>query len=248
MILDGESTPQLDHTWTSKTWASTSSLSLAIAEKRPRQTVSLRLFIWSLVCFSIVALALGLGLGLGCRPYQTIYRPAPFNYSSYYGLPEDLDFVPIDKLINKAELELNTGFVESNEPSVREYEFNITQANAAPDGFLKPMVLVNGQSPGPLIEANIGDTIIVHVNNLMANQSTTIHWHGINQRQTPWMDGVVGVSQCGIPPRQNFTYEFRVPDQRGTFWWHAHSSVQYSDGAYGAIVRGVRPSNIESNI
>ncbi|KAI4867478.1 putative multicopper oxidase [Hypoxylon rubiginosum] len=230
------STPQLDHTWTSKTWASTSSLSLAIAEKRPRQTVSLRLFIWSLVCFSIVALALGLGLGLGCRPYQTIYRPAPFNYSSYYGLPEDLDFVPIDKLINKAELELNTGFVESNEPSVREYEFNITQANAAPDGFLKPMVLVNGQSPGPLIEANIGDTIIVHVNNLMANQSTTIHWHGINQRQTPWMDGVVGVSQCGIPPRQNFTYEFRVPDQRGTFWWHAHSSVQYSDGAYGAIV------------
>ncbi|KAI1774910.1 putative multicopper oxidase [Hypoxylon cercidicola] len=236
MILDNESTPHLDHTWTSNIWASTSSLSIPIAEKPPRQTVSLRLFIWSLVCFSIVALALGLGLGLRYRPYQTIYRAAPSNYSSYYGIPEDLDFIPIDQLVNKAELELNTGFVVSKEPSVREYVFNITQAGAAPDGFSKPMVLVNGQSPGPLIEANTGDVIRVHVNNLMPNQSTTIHWHGINQRQTPWMDGVVGVSQCGIPPQRNFTYEFRVPDQRGTFWWHAHTSVQYSDGAYGAIV------------
>ncbi|KAI0011025.1 hypothetical protein F4779DRAFT_626858 [Xylariaceae sp. FL0662B] len=205
-------------------------------EKRPRRTVSLRIFISSLLCFCVLALALGLGLGLGWPHYKTIYAATPIKYSSYYGIPEKLRFIPVDKLINKTELELDTVFSVAEEARVREYVFNISQASAAPDGFQKPMILVNDQSPGPLIEANIGDTIRVHVNNLMANGSMTIHWHGINQRQTTWMDGVAGVSQCGIPPGQNFTYEFRVADQRGTYWWHAHLSVQYSDGAYGPIV------------
>ncbi|KAI8960712.1 Cupredoxin [Daldinia sp. FL1419] len=173
-------------------------------ENPSRRTVSLRLFIWSLVCFTAVALALGLSLGLGCAQYRALH--------------------------------LDTEFVVSTAPRVREFEFNVSVALAAPDGFRKPMVLVNGQSPGPLIEVNVGDTMRVRVNNLMGNSSTSIHWHGINQIGTPWMDGVAGVSQCGIPPGQGFTYEFRVLDQRGTFWWHAHSSVQYSDGAYGAII------------
>lgn len=244
MILDNESTPGLDQPLNSKAWASTSDISLPLPERRSPQTVSLCLFAWSLVCFSIVALALGVGFGIGYTRYKakTIYAPAPFNYSSYYDIPETLDSVPIDKLINKTELELDTGFIVSQEAKIREYVFNITQAYAAPDGFQKPMVLVNGQSPGPLIEANIGDTIRVHVNNQMASASTTIHWHGINQRGSTWMDGVAGVTQCGIPAGWNFTYEFRVADQRGTFWWHAHTMVQYSDGAYGAIVRSACPS------
>ncbi|KAI1345592.1 Cupredoxin [Xylaria sp. FL0043] len=133
-------------------------------------------------------------------------------------------------------LSLDTGFDVTDQPQTREYVFNISQALAAPDGFQKPMILANGQSPGPLIEANTGDTIRVHVNNLMPNSSTAIHWHGIDQRNTTWMDGVIGVSQCGIPPGHSFTYEFRVGDQRGTFWWHAHLSVQYSDGLYGPLV------------
>ncbi len=51
-------------------------------------------------------------------------------------------------------------------------------------------------------------------------------------------DGVVktGVTQCGIPPGESFTYEFQIVDQRGTFWYHAHQSVQYTDGLYGPIV------------
>ncbi len=70
----------------------------------------------------------------------------------------------------------------------------------------------------------------------MANASTSIHWHGINQRNTTWMDGVMGVSQCAIPPGGNFTYEFTIVDQRGTFWYHSHLSVQYSDGLFGPLV------------
>ncbi|KAH7031100.1 Cupredoxin [Microdochium trichocladiopsis] len=164
----------------------------------------------------------------------------PLNYSAEYGVPEGLPFVEIEDLINASELNLDTEFkrtqLNTTSGAVREYTFNITQALAAPDGFTKPMILVNGQSPGPLIEANTGDTLRVHVHNHMSSTSTTIHWHGIDQVNSTWMDGVVGVSQCGIPPGQSFTYEFTVGKQRGTFWWHAHLSVQYTDGIYGPLV------------
>ncbi|KAI2609436.1 putative multicopper oxidase [Hypoxylon fragiforme] len=236
MLLDGENSPQQDLSWPSEPWESTSDLPFIATEKRPQRTIPLRLFFISLLGFCIIALALGLGLGLGLPRYKTVYAAPPLNYNALYGIPEDLPFVSIDRLINETELSLQTKFEVSREPMVRDYVFDVSQAYAAPDGFRKPMVLVNGQSPGPLIEANVGDTVRVRVNNKMANQSTTIHWHGINQRGSTWMDGVAGISQCGIPPGRSFTYEFRVQDQRGTFWWHAHSSVQYSDGAYGAII------------
>jgi FtsP/CotA-like multicopper oxidase with cupredoxin domain len=40
----------------------------------------------------------------------------------------------------------------------------------APDGFKKIMLVVNNQYPGPTIEANWGDNVVVHVkNNLKDN-------------------------------------------------------------------------------
>jgi hypothetical protein len=137
------------------------------------------------------------------------------------------------------ELDLKTGFVVAGTPQTREYVFNITRATGAPDGVPKQMILVNGQSPGPLIEANTGDRVRVTVHNQMAGDSTSIHWHGIDQRESVWMDGVHGVTQCAIPPGESFTYEFELADQRGTFWYHAHVTVQYTDGLYGPLVSTV---------
>ncbi|KAH8681126.1 multicopper oxidase-domain-containing protein [Xylariales sp. PMI_506] len=218
----------------------------AFADAKPpsRRQVSLRTFVIACASFFTIALALGLGLGLTCASRaenilatsSSSSPAAAFNYSSYYGIPEHLDSVSIDRLVNATELELGTNFTVSNNTQTRDYTFNITQALAAPDGFQKPMILVNNQSPGPLLEANTGDTVRVQVNNLMSNWSITIHWHGINQHGSTWMDGVAGVSQCGIPPGQSFTYEFAVDGQRGTYWWHAHLASQYTDGVYGPIV------------
>ncbi|KAK4671193.1 hypothetical protein QC764_0092760 [Podospora pseudoanserina] len=95
--------------------------------------------------------------------------------------------------------------------------FDVTRRREAPSGVWKKMVLVNGQSPGPLIEVSTGDIVRVKVNNLIWDESTTINWHGIHQRNTTWMDGVAGISQCAIPPAKSFTYEFEIIDQRGTF-------------------------------
>ena len=51
------------------------------------------------------------------------------------------------------------------------------------------------------------------------------------------MDGVVGLTQCAIPPSANFTYRFRIQEsQSGTFWYHAHSGVRRADGLYGGLV------------
>ena len=85
---------------------------------------------------------------------------------------------------------------------VRNYEFTIARGNIAPDGVNKSVILINGQFPGPTIEANWGDTFSIKVNNAISGpeEGTGVHWHGILHRQTPWYDGVPSVHQCPIPP------------------------------------------------
>jgi FtsP/CotA-like multicopper oxidase with cupredoxin domain len=39
----------------------------------------------------------------------------------------------------------------------------------APDGVERQMLVVNGQYPGPTIEANWGDWVVVHVQNNLLN-------------------------------------------------------------------------------
>ena len=120
-------------------------------------------------------------------------------------------------------------------PTKREYHWTIEDVERNPDGVYRPMILINGVFPGPLIECNEGDTIIVHVDNRATN-ATSFHWHGIYQNGTNWMDGTVGITQCPIAPGTNFTYEFRIKDQAGTYWYHAHQGVQASDGLLGPLI------------
>jgi Multicopper oxidase len=62
------------------------------------------------------------------------------------------------------------------------------------------------------------------------------HWHGIDQHTTNWADGPAFVTQCPIIPGHSFLYDFSVPDQAGTFWYHSHIGTQYCDGLRGAFV------------
>lgn len=100
-------------------------------------------------------------------------------------------------------------------PTVREYEWVITDITANPDGVFRPMMVINGQFPGPMIVCNEGDTIVVNVVN-HAKNATSIHWHGLFQNGTNWNDGTVGVTQCPIAPGQSFRYEFTVKGQAGS--------------------------------
>ncbi|KAJ2831251.1 hypothetical protein FBU31_002313 [Coemansia sp. 'formosensis'] len=49
------------------------------------------------------------------------------------------------------------------------------------------------------------------------------------------MDGPASVTQCGIPPGDQLTYEYAV-EQAGTFWLHGHDHHQNSDGLRTPLV------------
>ncbi|AEO54598.1 laccase with copper binding domain [Thermothelomyces thermophilus ATCC 42464] len=119
----------------------------------------------------------------------------------------------------------------------RHYDFTVSRASIAPDGYLRDVLLVNGAFPGPLVEANWGDTIVVDVHNDITGpeEGTAIHWHGFLQHGTPWEDGVPGITQCPIPPRRSYRYEF-VASLYGTSWYHSHYSAQFAGGLFGPIV------------
>ncbi|KFY14466.1 hypothetical protein V492_02594 [Pseudogymnoascus sp. VKM F-4246] len=117
------------------------------------------------------------------------------------------------------------------------YHFTIARGIGSPDGFQKPMMLINSQFPGPLIEANWGDWIEVTVHNNITGpvEGTSLHWHGLLQKETPWMDGIPSVTQCPIAPDSTFTYRFRA-SSFGSSWYHSHYSAQYADGLLGPMI------------
>lgn len=91
------------------------------------------------------------------------------------------------------------------------YNWDITWVNANPDGATtRPVIGINGQWPCPTINVDVGDRLVVNVNNKLGNETTGIHFHGLYQQGTAQMDGSVGVAQCAIPPGSQFMYDFEV--------------------------------------
>ena len=108
--------------------------------------------------------------------------------------------------------------------------------------------MINGAFPGPILEANWGDTFQITVHNAIVGpeEGTSLHWHGILQRTTPWFDGVPSVQQCPIAPGKSLTYTFNA-DLYGTSWYHSHYSAQYAGGIFGPmIIHG--PKNVPYDI
>ncbi|XP_060075388.1 uncharacterized protein LOC132555065 [Ylistrum balloti] len=105
------------------------------------------------------------------------------------------------------------------------------------DGYFEPRIVtvVNNSLPGPPLIVYEGQLITVHVHNKLASDAVTIHWHGLPQHDTPWMDGVAFITQCPVLPGQQFTYRFRATPA-GTYWYHSHIGAQRSMGLNGALV------------
>jgi len=104
-------------------------------------------------------------------------------------------------------------------------------------GRVKEQIAVNGTIPGPLINITLGNSVELTVVNNIYDSSTILHIHGMLQYRTPFSDGTPLISQCrisNIPGNNSFTYIF-TPTYAGTFWYHSHVQLQYSDGMYGPI-------------
>ncbi|CAN6705311.1 unnamed protein product [Malus baccata var. baccata] len=120
------------------------------------------------------------------------------------------------------------------EPKTHKHEFVIQATPVKRLCKSRNSITVNGQFPGPTLEVNNGDTLVVKVTN-RAQYNVTIHWHGIRQMRTGWADGPEFVTQCPIRPGGSYTYRFTIQGQEGTLWWHAHSSWLRAT-VYGALI------------
>lgn len=121
-----------------------------------------------------------------------------------------------------------------SDPTVVEIDLDarVTQVEYLP-GKKTTAWAFGGTVPGPLIEAKVGDRVIVHFKNNLP-EPTTIHWHGL--RVPNDMDGHT-LMMNPVPAGGSFDYRFQVQDA-GTFWYHPHvrSDEQVEKGLYGALV------------
>ncbi|KAI8146358.1 Cupredoxin [Fennellomyces sp. T-0311] len=122
--------------------------------------------------------------------------------------------------------------------TIREIEINLSLGVIDPDCYGQGYehLLADGQYPGPPIRLTKGDEVRVTVRNAEnSNRMTTIHFHGIFQIGTTEADGFPGVTQAEIPPGGVFQQNFRVIDQTGTYFYHAHSGLQ-EGSVYGSLI------------
>ncbi|KAI0912663.1 multicopper oxidase-domain-containing protein [Ustulina deusta] len=148
-------------------------------------------------------------------------------------------YTPSNRACWSTGFDINTDY-ETNTPSgiVRTFNLEVTEHDnwPGPDGRVKSKVmLVNNQYPGPTLQADWGDTLVVTVKNSLRLNGTSFHWHGIRQLGTNIQDGTNGVTECPIPPGGTKTYTFKLT-QYGTTWYHSHFSAQYGNGVFGPIV------------
>ena len=93
----------------------------------------------------------------------------------------------------------------------------------------------NGRVHGPTIEAVEGDRVRIYVTNKLPGAPTTVHWHGVFVPNG--MDGVAGISQPLIMPKETFKYEFTLR-QHGTLMYHSHTDemTQMALGLMGMFI------------
>ena len=76
---------------------------------------------------------------------------------------------------------------------------------------------------GPPLHVQQGDVLSATLRNALPTTGLSLHWHGFKMADALAYDGVVGVTQCPVPPGGEFAYRFAVEETPGTYWWHTHS-------------------------
>ncbi|XP_066919141.1 uncharacterized protein [Clytia hemisphaerica] len=114
------------------------------------------------------------------------------------------------------------------------------------------VMTINDTVPGPPLIVYEGQRVIIRLHNHLLSDTVTIHWHGLHQRGTPWMDGVGYVTQCPIGAGEIYVYNFTVSNRLGytipfvcfterNLLVHSHMGAQRTNGLYGAFVIKERP-------
>ena len=110
--------------------------------------------------------------------------------------------------------------------------------------------------PGPILEAEVGDTLVVHFRNgdHHFGQAHTMHPHGV--KYTPDYDGsyLASFTRAGgfVAPGDEFTYTWEaVPGSAGVWPYHDHGpngTISVARGLFGAVIvreKGAKPPDVE---
>ncbi|CCK73114.1 ferroxidase FET3 KNAG_0M02610 [Huiozyma naganishii CBS 8797] len=117
------------------------------------------------------------------------------------------------------------------------FEWTAAWGSQDVDGVgVRPVITCNGQWPWPDIRVDKGDQVEVYLTNGMNDSTTSLHFHGLFQRDSGQMDGPPMVTNCPLVPGDTILYNFTVADQVGTYWYHSHTAGQYEDGMRGLFI------------
>ncbi|KAL0331423.1 UNVERIFIED_CONTAM: Monocopper oxidase-like protein SKU5 [Sesamum angustifolium] len=114
------------------------------------------------------------------------------------------------------------------------YEFVVSYITASPLGVPQQVIAINGKFPGPTLNVTTNNHVVVNVRNKL-DEGLLIHWSGIQQRRSSWQDGLPGTN-CPIPAKWNWTYQFQVKDQIGSFFYFPSLNFQRASGGFGSII------------
>ena len=94
---------------------------------------------------------------------------------------------------------------------------------------LKTLSYGNGGILGPTLKLNQGDVMNLLFKNELS-EPTNIHWHGLEAPAV--QDGYpTDLTQAG----NSYTYNFRVVNRPGTYWYHPHPDMATASQAYRGL-------------
>ncbi|WP_095204024.1 multicopper oxidase family protein [Mesorhizobium carmichaelinearum] len=99
------------------------------------------------------------------------------------------------------------------------------------EGLDTPILAYNGTSPGPLIEAVEGDRVEITFANRIADEASTIHWHGM-----PVPADQDGNPMDPVATGSDRTYSFDLPEgSAGSYWYHPHPHGKTAEQVYRGL-------------
>uniref|UniRef100_A0A251VBM3 Putative cupredoxin n=1 Tax=Helianthus annuus TaxID=4232 RepID=A0A251VBM3_HELAN len=124
-------------------------------------------------------------------------------------------------------------FTSAEDPTVS-YKFEVSYITASPLGVPQQVIAINGEFPGPTINSTTNNNVVVNVRNKL-DENLLLTWAGVQQKRSSWQDGVLGTN-CPIPPKWNWTYNFQVKDQIGSYFYFPSLNLQRASGGFGGFV------------
>ncbi|XP_009395352.3 monocopper oxidase-like protein SKU5 [Musa acuminata AAA Group] len=121
----------------------------------------------------------------------------------------------------------------ANDPTAY-FNWDVSYVTASPLGVPQQVIAVAKQFPGPIVNVTTNWNVVVNVRNSL-DEDLLLTWDGIQMRKNCWDDGVLGTN-CPIPPGWNWTYDFQVKDQIGSFFYFPSLGLQRAAGGYGGII------------